>query len=51
MVTVEEPHVLLQPWVMTPQGLYLNTGPDPHIHEGDPCRDCDQSYMSSKIRH
>jgi hypothetical protein len=50
-VTVEDPEVLLQPWAMSPKVLKLNTDPEAYIHEGDPCRDYDQSNMSSRVRH
>ena len=50
-VTVDDPGVLLQPWVMTPRKLNLNTNPKAYIREGDPCRDVDYENMVSKIRH
>jgi len=50
-VTVDDPEVLLQPWVMSPKVLKLNSDPHAYIHEGDPCRDYDQSNMASRIRH
>ena len=50
-VTVDDPQVLLKPWVMTPKVLKLNADPDATIHEGDPCRDYDQSNMAPRIRH
>jgi hypothetical protein len=50
-VTVNDPDVLLQPWVMTPRVLRLNTNPKAYIREGDPCRDVDYGNMVSKIRH
>ena len=50
-VTVDDPGVLLQPWVMTPRILRLNTNPKAYIREGDPCRDVDYENMVSKIRH
>jgi hypothetical protein len=50
-VTVDDPQVLLKPWEMTPKVLKLNTDPDATIHEGDPCRDYDQSNMSTRVRH
>jgi hypothetical protein len=50
-VIVEDPEVLVQPWVMNPRVLQLNTDPNAFIPEGDPCRDYDQANMSSKIRH
>jgi len=49
--TVDDPGVLLQPWVMTPRTLRLNTNPKAYIREGDPCRDVDYANMVSKIRH
>jgi hypothetical protein len=50
-VMVNDPDVLLQPWVMTPRVLRLNTNPKAYIREGDPCRDVDYGNMVSKIRH
>ena len=50
-VTVDDPGVPLQPWVMTPRILNLNTNPKAYIREGDPCRDVDYENMVSKIRH
>src|SRR5213083_2913942 len=50
-VTVEDPDVLLQPWVMSPRTLRLNTNPKAFIRESDPCRDVDYGNMVSKIRH
>jgi hypothetical protein len=50
-VTVEDPEVLLQPWVTTTRKLKLNTNPKAYIREGDPCRDVDYQNMVSKIRH
>lgn len=49
--TVEDPEVLLQPWVMTPQVLGLNPDSKATLHEGDRCRDYDQGIFTSKIRH
>jgi hypothetical protein len=50
-VTIDDPQVLLKPWVMTAKTMKLNTDPHAYIHEGDPCHDYDQSNMSSRIRH
>ena len=50
-VTIDDPGVLLQPWVMTPRTLRLNTNPKTFIREGDPCRDQDYGNMVNKIRH
>lgn len=50
-VTVEDPEVLLQPWVMDPQTLTLNPNPKAVIFEGDVCRDFDLGTHVSRIRH
>jgi len=50
-VTIDDPDVLLEPWVMTPRILRLNTNPKAYIRESDPCRDVDYENMVSKIRH
>jgi hypothetical protein len=50
-VTVEDPEVLLEPWVMTPRQLRLNTSPDAFLPEGQPCRDYDRANMVTQIRH
>lgn len=50
-VTVEDPVVLLQPWLMNPRELRLNTDSDAYIPEGSPCRDVDADNMVLKIRH
>ena len=50
-VTVEDPEVLLQPWVMTERQLRLNTNPNAYIPEGSPCRDYDSTNMVTKVRH
>jgi len=50
-VTVEDPVVLLEPWVMTPRQLRLNTNPNAFLPEGQPCRDYDRANMVTQIRH
>lgn len=53
-VTVEDPEVLLEPWVLAPRQLYLNTNPNATIPEGEPCRDTgtnDPANYVTKIRH
>jgi hypothetical protein len=50
-VTVEDPVVLLEPWVMTPRQLRLNTDPGVRISEGSPCKDVDSDNMVLKVRH
>jgi hypothetical protein len=51
-VTVEDPDVLAEPWVMTPRTLRLNTNKDGGIYnEATPCRDYDHANMVTQIRH
>jgi len=50
-VTIEDPDVLLKPWVMNERRLQLNTDPKATIAEGTPCRDYDSQNMVTKIRH
>ena len=50
-VTVEDPEVLLQPWVMNTQILRLNPDPKAVLFEGDVCRDYDLGTHVSRIRH
>jgi hypothetical protein len=50
-VTVEDPEVLVEPWVMNTRRLQLNTNPNAHLPEGQPCRDYDRENMVTQIRH
>ena len=50
-VTVEDPDVLLEPWVLAPRQLRLNTNPNAFLPEGQPCRDYDRANMVTQIRH
>jgi hypothetical protein len=51
-VTVDDPDVLAEPWVMTPRTLRLNTNKDAGIlNEATPCRDYDHANMVTQIRH
>jgi len=50
-VTVDDPQVLLQSWVMDPKVLKLNPNPKATIREADPCRDYDAGNEASRIRH
>jgi hypothetical protein len=50
-VTVEDPEVLVEPWVMNPRQLRLNTNPAAFLPEGQPCRDYDRANMVTQIRH
>ncbi len=49
--TVEDPQVLVQPWVMNERQLRLNTNPKAMISEPEPCHNYDKSEMVLKIRH
>jgi hypothetical protein len=50
-VTVEDPEVLLEPWVLTPRQLRINPNPNAFLPEGQPCRDYDRGNMVTQIRH
>ena len=50
-VTVEDPVVLVEPWVLTPRRLRLNTNPEAYLPEGLPCKDYDHDNMVTQIRH
>ncbi len=50
-VTVEDPEVLLEPWVLTPRQLRINPNPNAFLPEGQPCRDYDRENMVTQIRH
>jgi hypothetical protein len=50
-VTVEDPEVLLEPWVMNPRQLRLNPNPNAFLPEGQPCKDYDRENMVTQIRH
>jgi hypothetical protein len=50
-VTVEDPDVLLQPWVKNTRRLTLNTDPNYYIHEQSPCKEIDAQNTSTRVRH
>jgi hypothetical protein len=50
-VTVEDPTVLLQPWVMDARNLGLNSDPNAYLQEGDQCSQPDPGWVVNKIRH
>jgi hypothetical protein len=50
-IAVEDPEVLLEPWVLTPRQLRLNANPNAFLPEGQPCRDYDRANMVTQIRH
>jgi hypothetical protein len=49
--TVIDPQVLLEPWVMNPRVLRLNTSKDAAIPEQNPCEERDVEHLVGKIRH
>jgi hypothetical protein len=51
-VTIEDPEVLAQPWVVTPRQIRLNTNRDAGLlPEPTPCKDYDHDNMVTQIRH
>jgi hypothetical protein len=49
--TVIDPDVLLEPYVMAPRNIRLNTNENATIVEGLPCEERDQEHMVGKIHH
>jgi hypothetical protein len=49
--TVEDPTVLLQPWVMTARDLELNSDPNAYLQEGDQCSQPDPGIVVTRVRH
>jgi hypothetical protein len=49
--TVDDPTVLLQPWVMNPRDLALNSDANAYLQEGDQCSQPDPGWVVNKIRH
>ena len=49
--TVEDPKVLLEPWVQNARQVRLNTDPTATIQEGRACHDYDEAIIVSRIRH
>ena len=50
--TVEDPSALLQPRVMDPKELELNSNPNAYVQEGDQCKsDYDPALAVSRVRH
>jgi hypothetical protein len=49
--TVEDPSVLLVPWVMNARQLRLNPNPKATIREGLPCKEYESEIVVSRIRH
>jgi hypothetical protein len=50
-VVVEDPEVLLEPWVTPSRQIRLNTNPNAFIPEGLPCEERDSEHLVGKIRH
>ena len=50
-VTIEDPDVLLQPWVRNTRKLTLNSDPNFYIHEQSPCKETDAQIESTRVRH
>ena len=50
-VTVEDPTVLVKPWVRTPRTLTLNTNPHAMILEESVCRERDLGHLVTKEHH
>ena len=49
--TVEDPTVMLQPWVMNSRALRLNTDPTAYLQEGDQCSQPDPGIVVTRVRH
>jgi hypothetical protein len=49
--TVEDPTVLLQPWVTNARDLQLNSDPKAYVQEGDQCFQVDPGIVVSRVRH
>jgi hypothetical protein len=49
--TVEDPTVLLQPWVMNLKELELNPDAKAYVQEGDQCYQPDPGLVVSRVRH
>jgi hypothetical protein len=50
-VTVEDPDVLVKPWVRTPRTLTLNTDPHAILTEELPCSERDLGHLVTKEHH
>lgn len=49
--TVIDPQVLVEPWVMNPRVLRLNTDKNAVLAEQNPCEERDLEHMVGRIRH
>jgi hypothetical protein len=50
-VTVEDPDVLIKPWIMNPRTLKLNPDPKAMLPESLPCVERDLSHLVTKEHH
>ena len=50
-VTVEDPDVLIKPWVMNPRTLKINADPKAMLPESLPCVERDLSHLVTKEHH
>jgi len=50
-VTVEDPDVLIKPWVMNPRVLRLNPDPIAVLEESLPCSERDLEHLVTKEHH
>jgi hypothetical protein len=50
-VTVEDPDVLLQPWVIPTRMMRINPNPKAYMAEGLPCSEKDLTHLVSKENH
>ena len=49
--TVDDPKVLLQPWVMNARNLELNPDPKAYVQEADQCGQTDPGIVVTRVRH
>jgi hypothetical protein len=49
--TVEDPDVLIKPWIMNPVTLRLNPNPKAELEESLPCSERDLSHLVTKEHH
>lgn len=49
--TVEDPDMLLKPWVMNPRTIHLNTDPKAVLPEPTPCSERDYPHAVTKEHH
>jgi hypothetical protein len=50
-VTVDDPGVLVEPWVMPTIQVPLNKSPHAYLPEAEPCKEYDLEHMTTQHRH